>query len=283
MVIHTVPPLPNPQLFERKKVAAYCRVSTEQEMQHHSLEVQAAYFDKFIGTHPNWTFAGIYSDEASSRDNRKMLSFQRMLFECQQGNIDLILVKSISRLGRNTVQFLQACDELNRLNVDVYFEVEKLHINDSKAVRMLTIYASLYQNESESKSYAIRWGNQTRFRNGQSKLYDRPCYGYRRDTDGHLEINEEEAENVRMIHRWRRLGLSLKEISDYLFLAGIKSPKGRDRWSLETIRRILSNEKYNGDVCLQKTYVADYFSGKRAVNRGELEQFLWESHHESIL
>ena len=109
-----------------------------------------------------------------------------MMADCRTGKIDYIIVKSISRLGRNTVQFLQACNELNELKVDVYFEVEKLHISNPKAVRMLTVYASLYQNESETKSYGVHWGNVVRFKNGSSKYYNRPCYGYRQDENGNL-------------------------------------------------------------------------------------------------
>lgn len=122
-----------------------------------------------------------------------MKEFQRMMADCRAGNIDFILVKSISRLGRNTLQFLQACNELKDLGVDVYFEVENLHINDPYAVRLLTIYAGMYQNESESKSYCIKWGFRVRFKSGDAKFYNRPCYGYKQGADGTLEIIPEEA------------------------------------------------------------------------------------------
>ena len=175
------------------RVAAYCRVSTQQEIQHHSLEVQEKYYGKYINGTLNWTFVGIYAEQTSGRHHCKMKEFQRMMDDCRTGKIDYILVKSISRLGRNTLQFLQACDELKALGVDVYFEVEKLHINDPQTVRMLTLYASLYQNESETKSFAIRWGFRVRFNNGSAAFYNRPCYGYRKDEDGTLEIVPDEA------------------------------------------------------------------------------------------
>ena len=140
------------------KVAAYCRVSTEQERQYHSLEAQREHFEKYISERTWWVFVGIYAEQASGRNNAKMKEFQRMMADCRAGKIDLILVKSISRLGRNTVQFLQACNELNALKVDVYFQIEKLYISNPKAVRMLTIFASLYQDESETKSFAVHWG-----------------------------------------------------------------------------------------------------------------------------
>ena len=162
-----------PLILTYKKVAAYCRVSTLQEIQHHSLIAQQQYYEQLICNHPGWVFAGIYTDQASGRHNLKMRGLQRMMEECRNGHIDLILVKSISRMGRNTVLFLQSCTELNQLGVDVYFEVEKLYIHDSKAVRLLTIYASVYQNESESKSELVRWGFRTRFANGSTALANR--------------------------------------------------------------------------------------------------------------
>lgn len=266
-----------------KRVAAYCRVSTMQEIQHHSLEAQRNYYEKLISSRPNWIFAGVYTDQVSGRHNLKMRDFQRMLEDCRNGRIDLILVKSISRMGRNTVQFLQACTELNDLGVDVYFEVEKLHISDPQAVRLLTIYASLYQNESESKSALITWGIRVRFANGSSAFANRPCYGYRRNTEGLLEIVPEEAEIVRLIYCWHREGRSLRSISKALTDMGIKSPRGHNKWSIETIRKILNNEKYYGNVLLQKTFVSNYFTGKQSVNNGVLERYLLEQHHQSIV
>ncbi len=283
MTVKTIPPQPQYNFAKKKRVAAYCRVSTQQEIQHHSLEVQIRYFEEKILSTPSWEYAGVFADRASGRYNLKMSQFQKLLKRCFDGDVDLILVKSISRLGRNTVELLQVCERLNEIGVEVYFEIEKLYISDPKATKMLTIYASLYQNESEGKSVLVKWGLKAGYLNGTSKLYDRPCYGYRRNEEGKLEIHPEEAENVQMIDRWRMLGLSLCEISKYLAMAGIKSPNGNNTWSVESIRRILNNEKYRGDVLLQKTYVANYFTGERKVNRGECERFLIEGHHEGIL
>lgn len=273
--------LPNSVL--PKRVAAYCRVSTMQEIQHHSLEAQQDYYEKLITSRPHWIFVGVYTDQVSGRHNLKMRDFQRMLEDCRNGKIDLILVKSISRMGRNTVQFLQACTELNDLGVDVYFEVEKLHINDPQAVRLLTIYASLYQNESESKSALIQWGIRVRFADGSSGFANRPCYGYRRNAEGLLEIVPEEAEIVWQIYSWHREGRSLRCVSKALADMGIKSPRGHNNWSIETIRKILNNEKYYGNVLLQKTYISNYFTGKQSVNNGELERYVIAEHHQPIM
>ena len=160
---------------------------------------------------------------------------------------------------------------LNALRVDVYFEIEKLYISDPKAVKMLTIYAGLYHHESECKSYATRWGIVTRFQDGSSKICDWPCYGYRKTENGDLVPDQEEATVVRQIYRWNHDGYSLRDIAARLIDMQIPCPGGGMKWHPEMVRRILSNEKYRGDVMLQKTYVADYFTGKRAINHGEYE------------
>lgn len=272
-----------PQVLIYINVAAYCRVSTLQEIQHHSLLAQQDYYERLIRNRPGWVFAGIYADQASGRHNLKMHNFQRLMDDCRNGKIDLILVKSISRMGRNTVQFLQACTELNQLGVDVYFEVEKLYIHDPKAVRLLTIYASLYQNESQSKSDLVCWGIRTRFANGTSAFANRPCYGYRQDADGTLVPVPEEAEVVRLIYRWHQQGMSLRKIASTLKEIGVPSPRSNPVWGIETIRKILNNEKYHGNVLLQKTYISHYFTGKQAINNGELPRYLLEAHHDPII
>jgi hypothetical protein len=182
-------------------------------------------------------------------------------------------------MGRNTVQFLQVCDELKQLGVEVFFEVERLHISNPKAVQLLTIHASVYQNESESKSYAVTWGIRTRFADGSSGFANRPCFGYRKSDDGNLVPIPEEVETVRCIFEWHRQGMSLRKVTSLLEEMDIKSPRGNSKWSIETIRKILNNEKYYGNVLLQKTYIANYFAGKQADNQGELPQHLIEAHH----
>lgn len=272
-----------PKIIVHRKVAAYCRVSTQQEIQHHSLEAQREYYEKRITGNSGWEFVGIYTDQASGRNNLKMHDFQRMMEDCRAGKIDLIITKSISRLGRNTLQFLNACEELKSLNVDVLFEVEKLYLHNPKAVRLLTIYASVYQNESEVKSAYTRWGIRTRYANGTSATANLPCYGYRRDVNGELVIEPAEAVVVRTIYDLRNQGLSLREIAHELKERTIPSPSGKATWGVETVRRILQNEKYKGHVLLQKTYVSNFFTGKRATNNGELPKYLLEGHHEAII
>ncbi len=283
MKIKTIPAKNIPCRFKPLRVAAYCRVSTEQDIQYHSLEVQREYFHNYISNHPNWVFVDIYADQSSGRHNVKMKEFQRMLNDCRAGKIDYIVVKSISRLGRNTVQFLQACNEFKALNIDVFFEVEKLHINDPEATKALTILESLYQQESETKSYSIRWSNLWRFKDGSSKFYNRKCYGYCHDNNGNLIIVPEEAEVVKLIYKLRSEGDTLSGIARQLMDKEIPAPRGGKIWRAETVSRILKNEKYYGDVCLQKTYIADYFTGKQVPNRGEYTSYLFENHHEGII
>lgn len=283
MKITMRPAMAMPKMIIHRKVAAYCRVSTQQEIQHHSLEAQRTYYKKMIAGNPAWEFVGIYADEASGRHNPKMRDFQHMMEDCRAGKIDLILVKSISRMGRNTLQFLQACDELKELGVDVYFELQKLYLHNPKAVRLLTIYASVYQHESEVKSMNTCWGIRSRFANGTSAFANTPCYGYCRNEEGELEPVSEEAEVVRLIYACRRQGMSLRSVAGELKARGIPSPRGSANWGIETIRRILHNEKYYGHVLLQKTYVSNYFTGKRAANKGEYPRYLVENHHEAII
>lgn len=266
-----------------KKVAAYCRVSTDQEIQLHSLETQQEYYENLIKAKTGWQFVGIYTDTASGLNNKKMLGFQELMQDCRNGKIDLILIKSISRLGRNTLQFLNSCDELKTLNVEVFFEVEKIYASDLNATLLMTVYESMFQHESEEKSFNTRWGIRVGFANGSSKFANAECYGYRKNSNGKLEIYEPEAEIVRSIYKWRDQGVSLRGISKKLSELGIKSPRGKDIWGIETIRLILNNEKYRGNVLLQKTFVDELFTKKRRPNKGEYPQYLIENHHEAIV
>lgn len=266
-----------------KKVAAYCRVSTDQEIQLHSLEIQQEYYENLIKAKTGWQFVGIYTDTASGLNNKKMLGFQDLMNDCRNGKIDLILIKSISRLGRNTLQFLNSCDELKTLNVEVFFEVEKIYASDLNATLLMTVYESMFQHESEEKSFNTRWGIRVGFANGSSKFANAECYGYRKNCNGELEVYEPEAEIIRNIYNWHDQGVSLRGISKKLSELRIKSPRGKDIWGIETIRLILNNEKYRGNVLLQKTFVAEIFSKKRRPNQGEYPQYLLENHHEAII
>ena len=268
---------------EPLRVAAYCRVSTNHEEQSSSLEMQERYYTKLIEQTPNWINAGIFSEKVSGLEVKKRQEFQKLLRSCRKGKIDLILTKSVSRFGRNTLDSLRALQELQILGVDVYFEKEKLWLHDRQMQVLMTAYVAFAQAESEGASQSIRWGIKEGFRSGRSGYAEFVCFGYKQDDNGKLVIDEPDAKIVREIFEMRASGKSLGAISDWLYEQGVFSPTGKRRWSRETISKLLKNEKYTGDVLLQKTFVKDLFSGKQVKNVGERESFLYQDHHPAII
>ena len=192
----------------------------------------------------------------------------RMMEFARNGEIDMILTKSISRFGRNTVDMLQASLDLCGCGVDVFFEKENIWLHDCQMQILLTVYVSYAQAESESMSQNIKWGI------GK---------GFQRGSDGSLEVNEPEADIVRKIFELRVSGRSLNEISNWLHDEHIPSPTGKERWSRETISKILKNEKYTGNVMLQKTFVSDIFTGKQNRNAGQMNRYMIHEHHPVIV
>lgn len=265
------------------RVAAYCRVSTRQEEQDGSIEQQEQYYMQVISNNPNWTNAGIFSERISGLRMKGRSEFQALMKLCHRGKVDLILVKSFSRLGRNTLDMLQALRELRDLGVDVYFEEENLWLHDEHMEMLITVFCAFVQSESENISQNIRWGVRQGFRMGTSGYADFVCYGYKRGDDGRLAIDEPDAEIVRRIFQMRAEGKSLGAISDWLYDRKILSPTGKERWSRETIGKLLRNEKYTGDVLLQKTFVKNVLTGKQFKNHGELERYLIQQHHPMIV
>ena len=268
---------------EPLRVAAYCRVSTDHEEQSSSLEMQERYYTKLIEQTPNWINAGIFSEKVSGLEVTKRQEFQKLLRCCRKGKIDLILTKSVSRFGRNTLDSLRALQELQVLGVDVYFEAEKLWLHDRQMQVLMTAYVAFAQAESEGASQSIRWGIKEGFRSGRSGYAEFVCFGYKQDDNGKLVIDEPDAKIVREIFEMRASGKSLGAISDWLYEQEVFSPTGKRRWSRETISKLLKNEKYTGDVLLQKTFVKDLFSGKQVKNVGERESFLYQDHHPAII
>lgn len=272
-----------PATMKRLRVAAYCRVSTRQEEQDSSIEQQERYYEQYISKNQNWTNAGVFSERVSGLNMKGRTEFQALMKLCRRKKIDLILVKSFSRLGRNTLDMLRALRELRDLGVDVYFEEENLWLHDERMEILITVFCALAQSESENMSQNIRWGVRQGFRMGTSGYADFVCYGYKRGDDGRLAIDEPDVEIVRRIFQMRAEGKSLGAISDWLYENKIPSPTGKERWSRETIRKLLKNEKYTGDVLLQKTFVKNMLTGKQFKNQGELEQYLIQQHHLAIV
>lgn len=268
---------------KRLSVAAYCRVSTRQEEQDSSIEQQERYYTQYISRNPNWTNAGVFSERVSGLNMKGRTEFQALMKLCRRRKIDLILVKSFSRLGRNTLDMLQEFRELRDLGVDIYFEEENLWLHDERMEMLIAVFCALAQSESENISQNIRWGVRQGFRMGTSGYADFVCYGYKRGDDGRLAIDEPDAEIVRKIFQMRAEGKSLGAISDRLYENRIPSPTGKERWSRETIGKLLRNEKYTGDVLLQKTFVKNVLTGQQFKNHGELERYLIQQHHPGIV
>lgn len=265
------------------RVAAYCRVSTMHDEQLSSLLMQKEYFEAYIREHKDWQFTGIYTDQGTGRNLQKRKAFQQLLLDCRQGKIDLILTKSITRLGRNTVDILECFRELKQLGVDVFFELEKQYLSDPKSELMITVMAAVSQEESWQKSQNIQWGIQRSFEDPNTKYKNRICYGYCHDQNGKLVIDKEQAEIVKMIFILYLDGYSLRGISKELAAKGVKSPCGSQYWCPETLNKILKNEKYTGDVLLQKTFVSSFFSGKQKHNLGEKARYLHHGSHPAII
>ena len=280
-----IPPIQETVPMEEKHlcVAAYCRVSTDREEQDSSIELQELRYRQMIEENPNWENAGVFSERATGLNLQERSAFQAMMHQCREEKINLILTKSISRFGRNTLDILRVLQELRELNVDVFFEKEDLWLHERDLQIVLTAYCAFAQAESEDMSRNIRWGIKRSFQSGTSGYADFVCFGYKRGDEGRLAIDEPDAKIVRRIFEMRADGSSLGTISDWLYENKIPSPAGKDRWSRETISKLLKNEKYTGDVMLQKTFVKDLFSGKQIKNNGELERYLIQEHHPAIV
>lgn len=246
------------------RVAAYCRVSTDSDEQASSYEVQVEHYTQFIQKNPEWELAGIFADDGISGCNTKKRSeFIRMIEEYMAGRIDMIITKSISRFARNTLDCLKYIRELKEKNIPVFFEKENINTMDSKGEVLLTIMASLAQQESQSLSQNIKLGLQYRYQNGEVQVNHNHFLRYTKDEDGYLIIEPTEAEVVKRIYREYLEGSSLLQIGRGLEADGILTAAGKVKWRPETLRKILQNEKYIGNALLQKTYTVDFLNKKR--------------------
>ncbi len=267
------------------RVAAYCRVSTQEEAQAGSFEMQVQHFTSVIDENPNYELVKIYTDEGISGTSlAKRKGFQEMIDAAEAGKIDLILTKSISRFGRNIVDILTTLRKLSNLNppVAVNFESESIFSTDGKNKLVISILSALAELESQQRSISIKEGIRYRMQEGLYKFSVHNTIGYYRDYSGMVKIESAEAEIVRYIYDSFLEGASPQEIADALTEQGIRSPMGKDEWLSATIRSILRNEKYCGDVLYQKTYSKDYLSHKTAKN-DILPKWYWENCHPAII
>ena len=266
------------------RVAAYCRVSTDSDEQATSYEAQVEHYTEYIQKNPDWEFAGIYADDGISGTNTKRRDeFNRMIDDCKSGKIDMIITKSISRFARNTLDCLKYIRQLKDMNIPVLFEKESINTMDAKGEVLITIMASLAQQESQSLSQNVKLGLQYRYQQGKVQINHNRFLGYTKDTDGNLVIDPEQAEVVKRIYREYLEGFSMDKIAAGLERDGILTGAGGTRWHTSTINKILRNEKYIGDALLQKTYTTDFLNKTRVKNNGLMPQYYVEGNHEAII
>ena len=267
-----------------KRVAAYCRVSTKQEEQLNSYETQVRYYTDRINREPGWKLAGIYADKGiTGTSMKKRDEFNKLIRQCKRGKVDMIIVKSISRFARNTLDCLKITRMLRELKVDVYFEEQNLHSIDPSSEFYISIYGSVAQSESENISHNVAWGKARSAKDGNVFFAYKSFLGYRRGADGKPEIDPAQADTVRRIYDRFLAGDSLQQIANGLTADSIPTPMGRTVWQASVVQSILSNEKYKGDALLGKTYVEDCISKKVRVNAGERPQYYVENNHPAII
>lgn len=266
------------------RVAAYCRVSTDEEEQLTSYEAQQTYYTDKIMANKNWTMAGIFADGGiTGTSARKRPEFLRMIRLCKQKKIDIILTKSISRFARNTVDCLNYIRALRELGIAVIFEKENINTLESDSEILITMLGAFAQAESESISANVRWGKRQAMREGKTIIQYKHLYAYEKGEDDKPKIIPEQADVVRSIYDQYLTGASLRMIKDRLEAENILNVAEEAQWTISAIRNILTNEKYCGDVLLQKTFISDCISKKVVRNTGQLPMYLIENHHEAII
>lgn len=271
----------------KRRVAAYARVSTDEDEQYTSYEAQVNYYSKYIRERADWEFAGVYSDEGITGTNTKRRDgFNNLIKDALDGKIDLIITKSISRFARNTLDAIGYIRKLKSAGVEVYFEKENLWSFDSKSELVLTICASIAQEESRSISQNVTIGKRWSMQEGKVSWAYKSFLGYRKTEEGEIVINEEEAQIVRLIYRLFLVeGKTASGIAKYLNESGIPTPTKREgcKWTKTTVDSILTNEKYKGDALLQKTFMVDYLEHKSKKNEGEVPSYYVENSHPNII
>ena len=268
-----------PKLQSKKRVAAYCRVSSGKDAMLHSLSAQVSYYNELIQKEDGWEFVGVYADEAITGTKEERADFQRMISDCCDGKIDMILTKSISRFARNTLTVLETVRMLKALGVDVLFEEQNIHTMSSDGELMLTILASYAQEESRSASENQKWRIKKNFEEGMP--WNGRMLGYRM-RDGQYYIIPDEADVVRRIYREYLEGAGPNLIGKRLTDDGVPTRNG-GIWQPQTIAKILRNYTYTGNLLLQKTFRENHITKRTIKNEGQKPRYLAENTHESII
>ena len=278
-------PIAEQEAMKRKlQVAAYCRVSTEEEEQQSSYEAQCSYYTDKIMTNPEWTMAGIFADEGiTGTSTKKRDDFNRMIRKCKKGKINLILTKSISRFARNTLDTINYTRMLRAMGIGIYFEKENINTLDMDSEMLITMLGAFAQAESESISRNVAWGKRKAIQAGKVFVNFNRLYGYFLKDDGTPGINTEQAESVKFMFTRYMAGDTTRTIARKLDEAGVPTPSGKTAWEAATIKAILKNEKYCGDVLAQKTFKDSVIGGKIQKNTGQLPQVLVQNNHPAII
>ena len=287
--VTVIPPIAEMQGESRidmrpKRVAAYCRVSTDREEQEHSFETQKAMYTEMIMMKPTWQMAGIYADEGiTGTVAKKRPGFMKMIEDCRKGKIDMIVTKSVSRFSRNNLDCLMYVRELKQLGIPIIFEKEGINTIQVSSELLLTLFGALSQAESESISMNVKLGIRQSLKNGNVRFSYKTFLGYRKGADGQPEIVPEQADIVRRIYNDFLAGATYLEIAKRLTEEHVPTMGGGNRWFSERIKSILKNEKYKGDALLQKTYITDPISKRVKKNNGELPMYYVKNSHPAII
>lgn len=269
--------------MRKLRVAAYCRVSTEEEEQQSSYEIQCSYYTEKILSHPEWELVDIFADEGiTGTSTKKRDDFNRMIRMCRKGKIDLILTKSVPRFARNTLDTLNYTRMLKAMGIGVSFERENINTLEMDNEMLITFFAAFAQAESESTSKNVAWGKRKAIRQGKVTYHYKTFYGYRKGPDGLPERVEEQSKVYIGMCAQFLSGYSLRNIEDDLKARNIPYMDGKE-WNIKTIRSLLMSEKYCGDVLLQKTFIEDCISKKVVKNTGQLDQVLVENCHPATI
>ena len=267
---------------QKLRVAAYCRVSSDSSDQMNSFAAQLNYYTALISGKDNWVMTDIYADAGiSGTSAQKRPDFQRLLTDCRRGQVDKILVKSISRFARNAADCLETIRELKAIGVGVYFEEQGIDTSGTTGELLTAMFSAIAQKESESISGNMRWSYQHRMKSGNFITCKAP-FGYRLK-DGTLEVYEPEAEIVRTIFDQYLAGQSKDEIAAQVTALGVPTRDGKTYWQHSTISYILRNERYVGDALLQKRYTTDTLPYQKKINHGECEQYYLPQSHPPII
>lgn len=286
--VQVIPALEDMEGYEKRKprVCAYCRVSTDMDTQALSYELQVQNYTEYISSNPEWEFAGIYADRGISGTSLKHREdFKRMIADCEEGKIDLIVTKAVTRFARNVVDTITTVRMLKSLNppVGVFFETERINTLDSTSETYLGLISLFAQGESESKSESLKWSYIRRWKRGTGIYPTWNLLGYEVNEEGRWVIVDAEAELIRIIFDMYLNGHSSPQIANILTRSGIPTATNKEIWTGGAVLGILRNEKYCGDVLCQKTMTLDVFTHKAVKNKGQKKQYFIEGHHEAII